>query len=575
MEAQARLADGREDVSAGTHERLGPYRLIHRIGEGGMGVVHLGLDRQGRAVAVKVLRPHIAHDADARSRLEREVESLSRITDDRVAAVLDADIFGERPYIVTRYVAGPSLDEVVVERGALSGDELVSLGRGLVAALDAIHAVGVIHRDLKPGNVLLEDGEPVVIDFGIAHVADDVRLTSVGLVMGTPGYLSPEVVEGAGVTQATDWWGWAATLAFAASGRPPFGRGPMDVVLDRVRRGDTDLTGVDAHLTPLLEAALSPDPRRRPPARTVVAALERYAAGGPASVVLPDDAATRPGRGWGSPVGADPAARHTGPTVVRHTSVLPQAQTREEAGNGFDRSWYGVQESDDRAVAGWDGAQESDWQTARESGPGDPDPRIGRPMRVGTLASLAAAFAGAAANWPGITVIAVVVWCWVARFGDRSVTSLALRRFQRGRRRSDVPRAVLVSPWHVLTSGASTVVGLVLPAVVAVSAAFSAVLGISGLTTLQPGRATSPALAVGFAAGVVVAWWGPGGASLRRGTRSVVRGLVRPGVATDVVVGVLLAAALALVVFALVRPGEVGWWPLPGSPGAALRGPLG
>ena len=100
------------------------------------------------------------------------------------------------------------------------------LGRGLVEALEAIHAVGVVHRDLKPGNVLLEDGEPVVIDFGIAHIADDVRLTSSGLVMGTPGYLSPEVIGGSPVTQATDWWGWAATLAFAASGRPPFGRGP-------------------------------------------------------------------------------------------------------------------------------------------------------------------------------------------------------------------------------------------------------------------------------------------------------------------------------------------------------------
>ncbi len=121
---------------------------------------------------------------------------------------------------------------------------------------------GVVHRDLKPGNVLILDGDPVVIDFGIAHVADDVRLTMTGLVMGTPGYLPPELVEGSAVTAATDWWGWAATLAFAASGEPPFGRGPTDVVIDRVRRGAADLSGVDERLRPLLLAALSADPAR-------------------------------------------------------------------------------------------------------------------------------------------------------------------------------------------------------------------------------------------------------------------------------------------------------------------------
>ena len=238
-------------------DRLGPYRLVSRLGEGGMGVVHLALDAHGRAVAIKVLRPHVAYDPEARWRLEREVDTLTRIRSTRVAAVVDSDITGDRPYLVTRYVAGPSLDDVVTDEGPLGPDELVRLGRGLVEALEAIHGVGVVHRDLKPGNVLLEDGEPVVIDFGIAHIADDVRLTSSGLVMGTPGYLSPEVIGGSPVTQATDWWGWAATLAFAASGRPPFGRGPMDVVLGRVSRGETDLSGVDQRLSPLLAAALS------------------------------------------------------------------------------------------------------------------------------------------------------------------------------------------------------------------------------------------------------------------------------------------------------------------------------
>ena len=252
-----------------------------------MGVVHLALDPRGRAVAIKVLRTHIAHDDDARRRLGREVDTLSRIRDDRVASVIDADIMGPRPYIVTRYVPGPALDETVEEHGPLAPDELLRLARGVAEAIRAIHACGVVHRDIKPGNVLLEDGEPVLIDFGIAHLQDDVRHTVGGLVMGTPGYLSPELVEGAAITDATDWWGWAATITFAASGRPPFGRARMDAVLTRVRAGDVDLDGVDPLLVPLLRAALSPDPARRPHADDVIAALEQYAAGRAATVPPP------------------------------------------------------------------------------------------------------------------------------------------------------------------------------------------------------------------------------------------------------------------------------------------------
>lgn len=261
-------------------EQIGPYRIVDRIGEGGMGVVYMALDPSGRAVAIKVLRPSIAHDPDARARLGREVETLTRVNTPRVASVIDADIMGPQPYIVTRYVPGPSLDEVVATAGALPPADLLRVGRGLAEAVRAIHAVGVIHRDVKPGNVLIEDGDPVLIDFGIAHIADDARVTSTGLVMGTPGYLSPELVAGAEITDATDWWGWAATLTYAASGRPPFGRGSMEVVLARVRNGEPDLTGIDQRLAPLLSSSLSPEPDRRPHSQDVLAGLERYAAGG-------------------------------------------------------------------------------------------------------------------------------------------------------------------------------------------------------------------------------------------------------------------------------------------------------
>jgi hypothetical protein len=170
-------------------DRLGPYRLLGQIGEGGMGVVYMARDASGQTVALKVLRSVAAEEPMARRRLAREVETMQRVRSPYVAEVIDADLAGDMPYIVTRYVPGRTLEQVVIESGPLPPPTLARLACGLADALAAVHAAGVVHRDLKPSNVMLLDELPVVIDFGIAQGPDATRLTLTGMFMGRDGRL--------------------------------------------------------------------------------------------------------------------------------------------------------------------------------------------------------------------------------------------------------------------------------------------------------------------------------------------------------------------------------------------------
>ncbi|MFB9679914.1 serine/threonine-protein kinase [Streptosporangium vulgare] len=268
-------------------DRLGPYRLLRRLGEGGMGVVHLAVDPQGRQVAVKVLRAEVAGDDVARRRLSREVETMRRVRSEYIAEVLDADVTGHRPYIVTRYVAGRPLDEVVKQDGPMELPALLRVAHGVASALAAVHSVGVIHRDLKPGNVLILDGEPVLIDFGIAQAVDATRLTQTGMFIGTPGYLAPEIIEGHEAGPEVDVHAWAGTLVFAATGLPPFGKGTLEMIFYNITAGKANVDAVPQALQPVLRAALQRDPARRPAAADLAAQVAR---------LLP-----RPGTGPGRP----------------------------------------------------------------------------------------------------------------------------------------------------------------------------------------------------------------------------------------------------------------------------------
>ncbi|HNM98400.1 MAG TPA: serine/threonine-protein kinase, partial [Marmoricola sp.] len=257
----------------GSFPRVGDYELLTQIGEGGMGVVHLARASDGRRVAVKVLRPQVIGDQEARQRLAREVNSLRLVRSPRVAEILDADPFGPTPFVVTRYVPGLSLYDHIREEGLLEGTDLWHFARLLAEALVSVHSVGVLHRDVKPSNVLMEGRSPVLIDFGLARLSEDPRLTHTGWLLGTPGYLAPELLYGDEATPAADVHAWAATVVFAATGRSPYGKGPTMAVLDRVRLGDYDLTGVPANLRDLIAAGLSTEPTDRPTMSAILASL--------------------------------------------------------------------------------------------------------------------------------------------------------------------------------------------------------------------------------------------------------------------------------------------------------------
>ncbi|MFL6051799.1 MAG: serine/threonine-protein kinase, partial [Actinoallomurus sp.] len=257
-------------------ESIGRYRLIEKIGEGGMGVVHLAADPYGRKVAVKVLRPGVASDQTALRRLAREVDSMRRVHCPHVAEIVDADVTAEPPYVVTQFVPGRTLEQTVCDDGPLRAEALQRLAAGLASALAAIHDAGIVHRDLKPGNVMfLENGEPVVIDFGIAQGVDATRLTATGLVIGTPGYLAPEIIEGEDAGAPADVHAWAGTIAYAATGRAPFGGGTFESTFYKIMEGRPDLEGVPEALLPLVRAAMARNPAERPTAHALVALTRR------------------------------------------------------------------------------------------------------------------------------------------------------------------------------------------------------------------------------------------------------------------------------------------------------------
>lgn len=246
--------------------RIAGFRLLRRLGAGGMGVVYLGRTGSGRLAAVKVIQAGGAADEDFRARFARETELARRVDNPWVVPVLEADADARTPWLATAFVPGPSLAEAVAAHGPLPPRAARVLGALLAGALADVHAAGLVHRDVKPGNVLLAPDGPRLIDFGIARAVDDTTLTAPGLVVGTPGFLAPEQALGEPATAASDVFALGCVLAYAMSGRPPFGSGEPDALLYRTVHDDPGLDGVEAASRELVARCLGKDPQGRPTA---------------------------------------------------------------------------------------------------------------------------------------------------------------------------------------------------------------------------------------------------------------------------------------------------------------------
>ncbi len=277
-------------LERGDPASLGRYEVIGRLGAGGQGAVYLGRARRGELVAIKLLHAQMAADSAARARFAREVSAAQKVAPFCTARIIEYDLHGDQPYIVSEYIDGPSLHDVVMQDGPRGAAELERLAIGTVTALAAIHESGIVHRDFKPNNVLLADDGPRVVDFGIARHFDthESAVTATGMVVGTPGYLAPEQLTGHQLGPGVDIFAWGTTMVFAATGRSPFDADSLPVIINRILNEHPDLSALPGPLRGLVERCLRKDPGQRPSAIGLLQELLGHVGAAPAG---DDDAA--------------------------------------------------------------------------------------------------------------------------------------------------------------------------------------------------------------------------------------------------------------------------------------------
>lgn len=308
-----------EPLSANDPRMIGEFRLHAQLGAGGMGQVYLGFSPAGRAVAIKVIHPQFARDPEFLRRFSHEVAAASAVGGMYTAPVVEYDLQGSMPWLATAYVPGPTLATFINKHGALPEQVLWRLGAGLTEALRAVHAKGLIHRDLKPANVLLADSGPHVIDFGISRASSSMtQLTSAGMAIGTPGYMSPEQAQVQHVGPASDIFSLGCVLAFAATGTPPFDGDNPASILFRIVSAEPDLSAIPPQFRQVVQACLKKNPAERPTPGQLITMISELGPAVPATL----------GSFWPDAVARAIAAEQAAQTPAGLTPPTPFAATR-------------------------------------------------------------------------------------------------------------------------------------------------------------------------------------------------------------------------------------------------------
>lgn len=516
---------------------VGGYEIVAPLGSGGMGTVYRALDADRRMVALKVLHPTVAMDPSARTRLRREIDILRRVNSPWVAKVLDAESDAEDLFIVTELIDGVTLEEEIQTGGALDATDLYELAEQLQQALRAVHGGGVVHRDLKASNVLISATGPVLIDFGIAQALGDARVTRSGLIMGTPAFLDPALVDGAEPSETSDWWSWAALLAYAATGRAPFGDRPIDLVMTRAKAGTPDLAGLGERTTAALLAALNPNPALRRMPEEVVAELRAVLDEGE---LLPAGAA--PTAPMFAAEAADPTApmdaNPQDPYAPGHTRIMPVV----------------VPDADADAALPVEGTAEAYAQP---------------PLKRRSLSALALGLPIFAAGglWPGRVLIVLLVLLLACRIVGTSYYVFQRRRELGGVRANDGLRAGLLAPWHAIRAALGLLPSVLIAATVVFTLGALTKWLLDTEKVVVGGDSNGPHVyqavtLAAFATAAVLLWFGPLTSLTRLGGRVILEKAVPRGWPIAALWGISLGLTALLVQSLLGDPGVV-WEPFP------------